>query len=245
MTDKKKILIEAETGKKYLVKNTKEDFHTASGFIQAKDLEKEGMVKSNTGKKFVVMEPNFVDLWEKLKRGPQVVLPKDIGLIITKTGINKNSRVVDAGGGSGSLCCYLANICREVVSYEKKKELVKLLEQNKDLFGLRNLIIRNKDIYQGIREREQDLITLDLAEPWRVVRAAEKALKLGGFLAVYLPNLVQVKKFVDSLRGSKVWLLGVEELLERKWKIEGEIMRPEFEMLGHTGFLCFGRKVIV
>ena len=32
------------------------------------------------------------------------------------------------------------------------------------------------------------------------------------------------------------------EILERQWKIEDRIMRPEHEMLGHTAFLVFCRK---
>ena len=40
-----------------------------------------------------------------------------------------------------------------------------------------------------------------------------------------------------------VWeVLETLELIERKWKIEDKIMRPEFQMLGHTGFLTFCRK---
>jgi tRNA (adenine57-N1/adenine58-N1)-methyltransferase len=238
----KKILIEQKTGKKYLVKELNDDFHTSEGIISRKDLKsKKAEVKSSRGKKFVLLEPNFVDLWERIKRGPQVVLQKDIGLIIAKTGVNKDSKVVDAGGGSGSLCCYLANICKEVTTYEIQKELIKVLEYNKNLFGLKNLKIKNKNVYDGITEINLDLITLDLSQPWKVIKSAERSLKSGGFLVVYLPNIIQVKQFVDSLKGP-IKLLEVEELLERKWKVEERILRPEFEMLGHSGFLVFCRK---
>jgi len=239
----KKILIEKKTGKKYLVKDLDEDFHTSAGVVYSKDLKsKKAMIKSSKGKEFILLEAGFVDLWERIKRGPQVVLQKDIGLIITKTGINKDSKVVDAGGGSGSLCSYLANICKEVTAYEIQKELVNLLEHNKRLMSLSNLKIKNKNIYEGITEKNLDLITLDLSKPWQVIKDAEKSLKLGGHLVVYLPNLIQVKMFIDSLKRSSLKLLEVEELLERKWKIEERIMRPEFEMLGHSGFLVFCRR---
>ena len=71
---------------------------------------------------------------------------------------------------------------------------------------------------------------------------AEEALKTGGFLVVYVPNLTQVKPFLDAVRRSRIKVLETVELLERTWKIEDKIMRPEFEMLGHTGFLTFCRK---
>jgi len=67
-----------------------------------------------------ILEPDFTDKFKKIKRGPQIITPKDIGTIITETGINKNSIVLDAGGGSGSLSCFLANITKKVYCYEKK-----------------------------------------------------------------------------------------------------------------------------
>lgn len=238
-----KILIEQKTNKKYLVKDLNEDFHTSEGIISKKDLKSKTEAKSSKGKKFTILEPGFTDLWEKLKRGPQVILQKDIGLIIAKTGINKNSKIVDAGGGSGSLCCCLANVCKDITAYEIQKELITILNHNKKLMGLNNLTIKNKDVYQGIKETNLDLITLDLSKPWEVIKHAESSLKPGGFLAVYLPNLLQVKQFIDSLKQTSIRLLETEELLERKWKIEEKIMRPEFEMLGHTGFLVFCRRL--
>ncbi len=228
--------------KKYFVKDTSADFHTSEGVIDKKDLKKTGLVKTNRKKEFLLVEPNFVDLWENIKRGPQVVLQKDIGMIITKTGVNKNSKVVDAGGGSGSMCCYLAHLCKDVTTYEIQKDLIPVLKYNKKLFDLDNLKIKNKSIYEGIVEKNLDLITLDLAQPWQVIESAEKALKVGGFLVVYLPNIIQVKLFVDAVKDSSIKLLEVEELMERKWKVEDKILRPEYEMLGHTGFLCFCRK---
>jgi len=238
-----KILIDKKSGKKHLVKDVGSDFHTSLGIISKKDLKSMGKeVLSSKGGKFVLLEAGFADLWGFLKRGPQVVLPKDIGLVIAKTGANKNFKVVDAGGGSGSLCCCLANVCKEVVTYEVQKELIGVLEFNKRLLGLKNLRIKNKDVYRGIREINLDLITLDLARPWEVLGSAERSLKSGGYLVVYLPNIMQVKMFVDALRGTKINLLEVEELIERKWKVEGQVVRPEYEMLGHTGFLVFCRK---
>jgi len=239
-----KILIERGTGKKYLIKHLDDSFHCKDGAITRKDLNsKKKEVISNKGKKFLLLEASFVDLWENFKRGPQVVLPKDIGLIITKTGVNAKSKVVDAGGGSGSLCSYLANVCGEVVTYEVQKEFIQILEFNKKLASLNNLKIKNKDIYSGISEKNLDLVTLDLAQPWRVLESAEKALKLGGWLVVYLPNIIQVKEFVDRAKRSCVKVLSIEELLERKWKFEDKILRPEYEMLGHTGFLIFCRRL--
>ena len=109
----RKLLIEEATGKKYLVKNPEEDFHTSSGTVQKKDLQSaKTIVQSDRGKRFLLIEPTFPDLWEQLQKGPQLIIQKDIGFILAKTGVNKQSLVIDAGGGSGSLAFSLANVCK-------------------------------------------------------------------------------------------------------------------------------------
>ena len=242
MRNIKKILYHLQTGKKFLVKDLDEDYNTQFGIIPKAELKKE-IAESNKAQKFLILEPNFTDLWENLTRGPQLMLPKDIGLILARTGVNSQSKVVDAGGGSGSLCLSLANVCKEVTVYEVNKEHFEILTKNKKLFGLNNLNLKLANVYDGIAEKNLDLITLDLPEPWRVVESAQNSLKLGGFLVIYLPNLNQVKQFIDSTHNSSIKVLETLELIERKWKIEDKIMRPEFEMLGHTGFLTFCRRL--
>ena len=240
----KKILIESNTGKKYLVKDVSEDYHTSFGIISSKELKgKKTKIRSSTGKDFLLIDATFPDLWEQFQRGPQIMLQKDIGWIMAKTGINKDSEVLDAGGGSGSLCLSLANICKKVTVYEIHPEHHKVVQKNIGLSGLDNVTLKKDDIYQGIKEKELDLITLDLPEPWQVVKSAEKSLKEGGFLVIYLPNLTQMQRFLASLKGSSFKALETVELLERKWAINEQIMRPEFQMLGHTGFMTFCRKM--
>ena len=240
----KKILIELETGKKYFVKDLNEDFYTSTGTISKKDLISNiSKIKSNKNKSFLALNPLFPDLWESLQRGPQVMLPKDIGWILAKTGVNGNFKTVDGGGGSGSLCLSLANVAKEVTAYEINPENVDIIEKNKKLFGITNLIVKQADIYKGIEETDLNLLTLDLAEPWRVVKFAESSLSVGGFLVVYLPNLTQVKQFIDACFKTSINVVETIELIERKWKIEDKIMRPEFQMLGHTGFMTICRKI--
>ena len=152
--DRKKILIEQNSGKKFLVKDLTEDYHTSFGIIISKDLKgKKTKIKSSTGKEFVLLDATFPDLWEQFQRGPQIMLQKDIGLIIAKTGINKDFEVVDAGGGSGSLCLSLANICKRVTAYENNSEHHKVVQKNITLSGLTNVNLKHYDVYKGIKER--------------------------------------------------------------------------------------------
>src|SRR3989338_8720801 len=102
-------------GKRFLVKDTSKDMHTQFGYFNKKDLKaKSGKIKTNTGKEFTIFNPFFIDLYRKIKRDAQIIPLKDIGLIVSETGVNNKSKVVDAGAGSGALACFLANIAKEV-----------------------------------------------------------------------------------------------------------------------------------
>ncbi len=239
----KKILIDEKTGKKYHIKELDDDFHTPFGTVNKEYLKgNRKIVESSRKERFFLIEPTFPDLWESMKRGPQVMIQKDIGLILAKTGINSKCTAVDAGGGSGSLCLSLANVCKEIFVYETNPEHYDVITKNMKLFQIKNMTLKQENVYKGISEKDVYLITLDLPEPWNVTKHAESALKSGGYLVVYLPNISQVKLFIDSTKSSSIKVTETIELLERKWKIEERIMRPEFDMLGHTGFLTFCRK---
>ena len=159
----KKILL-TKKGKKFFIKDLTKDFHTQYGYIKASQLKKAKpgkTIKTHTGKEFIVLEPQFIDLYQKSARGPQIIAPKDIGTIIAETGINKNSIALDAGGGSGALAFFLASICKKVITYEVRKDFAKILAKNKKFLNLKNVTIRNKDIYQGTTEKNIDLMTLE------------------------------------------------------------------------------------
>ena len=242
----KKILI-TKVGRKFFVKDIEKDFHTQFGYIKSSALKKAKpgtVLKTHTGKELMVLAPQFIDLYQKIKRGPQVIAQKDIGTIIAETGINKNSKIVDAGTGSGALAFFLANICKQVTTYEIREDFYKIAKQNKKFLGLKNIKIKNKDIYTGIEEKNIGIITLDLPEPWKVISHAEKALAPGGFLVSYSPTIPQVSDFVEEIRKSeKLVYIKTKEVLERKWEIDARKIRPFTKMLAHTGFLTFSRKI--
>ena len=164
-----------------------------------------------------------------------------IGLIITTTGVGTKSKVVDAGSGCGNLAAYLARIGCNVTSYEINPEFYKIAKENIENLKLK-VKLKNKDIYNNIEEKNLDLVSLDLLEPWKVAKNAEKSLKSGGFLVAYLPNITQVMEFCKSLKN-KFYLWKVSEVIEREWYIEELKVRPKNQMLGHTAFLVFARKI--
>ncbi|MEM0154910.1 MAG: methyltransferase domain-containing protein, partial [Methanothrix sp.] len=100
------------------------------------------------------MRIDLPEPFRRMKRAPQVILPKDIGIIIAYSGVNKDSICVDAGTGSGWLAVSLARIAKRVVSYELREDFIKIAEKNKAMEGLQNLDIRHGDITKDLKEKD-------------------------------------------------------------------------------------------
>lgn len=232
--------------KYYFVNDDSRDFHCTDGVVPKKELRKKDGSEVFAGgrEKFVVFSPSFIDRYRNMGRNPQMPLPKDIGLIIAETGIGKKSVVVDAGGGSGGLACSLANIAKKVATYEIEAEFAGLIRENIRFLGLKNIIVKNRDVAKGIDEKDVDLVTLDMLEPWRALGVAEKALKTGGFIVCYSTNINQVQSFVKVVRAmEKMVYFKTVELMGREWKIEDIFARPQSQGVLHSGFLVFCRKI--
>ena len=242
----KKILITRQ-GRKFYAKGLEQDLHTQYGFVKKEDLEKskEGdAIKSNTEKEFFIFGPSFIDLYRKIKRGAQIIPLKDVGYIIAETGINKESRILDAGAGSGALSCFLASIAKEVVTYEIREDFIDIVKKNIEFLGLKNITIKNKNIYDKIEEKGMDVVTLDVPEPWSAIDSCAKALKPGGFIVSYSPSVPQVADFVNAIRKNESFVyLKTVEISEREWEVEERKVRPKSQGIGHSGFLSFARKV--
>lgn len=240
----KKILYSKE-GNEFFVKDSSKDYHNQFGYVKASELGKDsGKVITNTGKELSMFEADFIDKYKRIKRMPQIIPLKDIGPIITKTGLGKNSKIVDAGSGSGALSLMLANLVKEVTTYEIREDFFEFVKKNIEELELKNIKVKNKDIYQGIDEKNIDLVTLDLPEPWKAVEPAKNALKVGGFLISYSPTIPQVMDFVSEIKKHGEFLyLETIEILERDWEINERKVRPKSQQIGHSGFLTFVRKI--
>jgi tRNA (adenine57-N1/adenine58-N1)-methyltransferase len=186
----------------------------------------------------------IIDFLNKAKRGPQVILPKDAGLIVSVTGCSPGWKVVDAGTGSGFLAIFLGNLGCKVFTYEKKKSFYDLAKRNIKKSGLKNIKIKNSDISKGIKERNIDMITLDMKNPEKVLKHAYKSLKPGGWLVIYSMHIEQIQKVWKELRKYGFGKVRILENLKREWQIEGRTFtRPKTHMMSHTGFLTFVRKL--
>jgi tRNA (adenine57-N1/adenine58-N1)-methyltransferase len=213
--------------------------------VSAKDLKetKPGdCVKSNKGYEFFVSEAGFIDLYRKIKRGAQIIPQKDIGLIITETGLTKESIVIETGSGSGASGCFLAMVCKKVYSYEIRKDFYEVVKKNIEYLDITNMELKNKDAKLGFDEKNADAILLDLPDPWELISIAKDSLKVGGFLISYSPTIPQVMDFVEKLDENFSYIK-TSEVIEREWEINKRKVRPMSQGIGHSGFLSFARRI--
>jgi tRNA (adenine57-N1/adenine58-N1)-methyltransferase catalytic subunit len=186
------------------------------------------------------------DVMRKLKRGPQIITLKDAAMISAFTGMGPGDLVVDAGAGSGFLAVYMGNLVRpdgRVVSYEKREDFAALAAGNVEKAGFGKYVeIKQKDIFDGIDEKEVDVITLDMPEPWHAIGHAKGALKSGGYLVSYVPSVEQFRQFVLACQDAGLIHEKTIECAVREMLVKERGTRPENMALVHTGYLTFIRK---
>ncbi|HDO19289.1 MAG TPA: tRNA (adenine-N1)-methyltransferase [Thermoplasmatales archaeon] len=195
-----------------------------------------------------ILKARAFDRWASLKRKAQIILPKDAAHIVINCSIVPGSIVVEGGIGSGSLTAILSQIVGptgKIISYERRKDFREFAVENLKNVGLfDNIEVKERDITKGIDERDIDAIVLDIPNPWDVVEHAWNALKIGGNFCSYSPLISQVERTVKKLREFPFTEIKVIETLQREIVVTERGCRPSFDMLGHTGYLTFGRKVL-
>jgi tRNA (adenine57-N1/adenine58-N1)-methyltransferase len=248
------LLIDARSRRYLITLGTGRQFHSHLGSVAHDEMigAPEGSSVTTTGgSRLLVFRPTLADFTLKMKRGAQVVYPKDIGLILVYADIFPGATVLEAGTGSGSLTLALARAVGEsgrVISYEVREDHYARAVDNvaswyEGLGGKpENLELRLGDIFEGVPERAVDRIVLDLPEPWRAVGTTTEALAPGGTLCCYLPTVPQVSQAVEAMRAGGFTLLSTFEGLLRTWNVEGQSVRPDHRMVAHTGFIVVGRK---
>ena len=201
-----------------------------------------------SGADCVLLRPNLSDLLSTVRRGPQIVTPKDAGQLLFLAGVGPGHRVAEAGSGSGALTIVLAyavGASGHVTSFDRRSEFLAAARANVARAGLADRVtFRDRDVAaDGIDVGDLTSVVLDLPEPWEVLATAKRALAPGGSVATYTPTYNQLERSVRALRAHGFEDVRAVELLERGLHVGDGGTRPEFDMLGHTGFLAGGRKI--
>jgi tRNA (adenine57-N1/adenine58-N1)-methyltransferase len=205
---------------------------------------------STNGGPLLAIRPRLSDFILKMPRGAQVVYPKDIGPILVWADIGPGMTVLEAGTGSGALTIALARAvgpAGRVITVESRDDhAVTARKSLTRWFGAipENVEMRSgaiEDVMIGIRA---DRLVLDLAEPWHAAANIGDTLSPGGILSAYLPTVPQIQTTVSALRDAGIWAeIEVSETLYRTWNVSGRSVRPDHQMVGHTGFLVVARRI--
>jgi tRNA (adenine57-N1/adenine58-N1)-methyltransferase len=134
----------------------------------------------------------------------------------------------------------------QVTSYEIREDFAQMGQDNIAAYygPAPNWTVKVKDITTELDETNVDRIVLDLPNPWDVTEKAWQALCPGGICMSYLPTVLQIKGWVDSLKehGGFACIETMETLI-RFWHIKDLSARPEHRMIGHTGFITVARRL--
>jgi tRNA (adenine57-N1/adenine58-N1)-methyltransferase len=240
-------------GRKFLLKLERgRTFQFHNGELSHDELidAEDGSWFTSTGNaRLLLLRPRLADFILKMKRGAQVVYPKDLGPILVYADLGPGMTVLEAGTGSGALTLGLSRAVGptgKVVTVERRddhadharKTLTRWYGAVPD-----NVEMRIGDVADHVADLRPERIVLDLPEPWHTIEAAAGHQPTGGVLAAYVPTVPQVQTSVDKATDLGFAEIEVMEFLMREWNVSGRSVRPEHSMIGHTGFLIFMRKV--
>ena len=237
-----------ERGKKYVLKPG-EDFQSDLGIVKADVLDNSEIgdeVKSHLDHTFKIMKPNVNDFIDIMDRRCSILIQKDIGQVLAHTGLGAGSRVVDAGTGAGAIALNFGNVVGpegQVYTYEIREDFSQVAQKNIEKFGITNIEVKNKDIKDGIDEKNIDLVFLDLPKPFEIFEEVLECLNVGGWLTVYAPYIDQAEISYRIAKKLGFYDLEIIELLERGLEVRQQGVRPKTRMVGHSGYLVFARKL--
>ena len=189
-----------------------------------------------------------------MKRGPQIIYPKDIGQIILEADIHKDSNVLEIGTGSGALTLYLLKIIGtggSLISLDvssknqrrAKKTIDRYMSTNefKNNYNLDFITTSLVDFNYLEYTEVVDTVVTDVPEPWEFFEnnIVTKDLKW----VSYLPSISQITKFNDVLINNKFENIEVKEVILRDWVVDKKIVRPSNKLVSHTGFIISGRYI--
>ncbi|MCA9545078.1 MAG: tRNA (adenine-N1)-methyltransferase [Myxococcales bacterium] len=206
-------------------------------------------VHSHKGKRFEVLSATYEDHALGMPRHAAIVYPKDTAAIALHADLKPGLTVVEAGLGSGALSIALLRAIGptgKLYTYEKIPDAIVRAKKNIALAmgdTSNHTIHEEADIYEGIRERSVDRVVLDVPEPWQVLPHAKEVVRPGGGIAIFVPTALQMHETVQELyRVGGFIEFKAMEILERRWKVSARSVRPENQMIAHTGFLMFARR---
>jgi tRNA (adenine57-N1/adenine58-N1)-methyltransferase len=246
-----RVLLVDRRGRRYLITlRTGERFHFHQGFVDHDaiiGMEEGVRLAASSGAPLIAYRPSLADFILKMPRGAQVIYPKDVGLILVEADIYPGATVLEAGTGSGALTLALIRAVGErgrVISYELREDFAARARSNIESFVGKvpdTLDLRAGDVREAAIDEAIDRVVLDLPEPWTILEGAVEVMRPGAIFCSYVPSTTQIAQTTEALRAAGFAEIATREVLVRGWHVEGQSVRPEHRMVGHTGFVTVAR----
>jgi len=83
-----------------------------------------------------------------------------------------------------------------------------------------------------------------MPQPWMAISKVKKYLKFSGVLVSFSPTIEQVKKTTFALQENDFTEIYTYELIKRTMQVKENATRPQVRMIGHTGYITVGRKIL-
>ena len=253
--DNQLVVIKTPKNKKFLaVIDIEKEFTTNEGkfkFSKIKNIP--STVKTSTEVNFKIYRPTYKEFILLMKRGPQIIYPKDVAQIVLESNIHNSSNVLEIGSGSGALTLYLYTILKntgKLFSLDSSKinqrranktisrYLSTLSEENNDITFLNEELV-NFD-YDTINEKIDSIIT-DVPEPWEFFM--NNKIQNSIHWVSYLPSMTQVMRMNNTLKDKLFQDIEIKEVILRDWVVDEKIVRPSNKLVSHTGFLISAKYV--
>jgi tRNA (adenine57-N1/adenine58-N1)-methyltransferase len=237
--------------KKWLVKvMTQKKMHTHLGVIDVSGvigMEYGSITKTSEGKSIYLIQPTVHDFIMKSERKTQIVYPKDLGYIASRTGLQNGSKVLEIGTGSAALTTFIASIVKpngHIYTYDVNPDFMDIARKNLEKAGMIQYVtMHQQDPHLGLSIREADVAIVDLADPWNIVADVHLSLKGSGAFVAICPTMNQLEKTATVLKQSGYADVDSVEIILRNIEAREGMTRPSMRMIGHTTYLIFGRKV--
>jgi len=227
--------------REYFVKAGEGKFSTDRGMIDLSALagmNPGGEIRTHLDVPFTVLRPRPTDFFVHAKRSGAPMLPKDIGIVIAYTGMNRNDAVLDAGTGSGVAAIYFGSIARAVKTYEVRPEFARLAEKNIRNARLENVEVVAADMLEATGEFDAAHLARTIPPPH--VEHAFSLLSPGGYLSCYTPFLEHTFVALDTatplFRDVHCY-----ECMERELTRSARGTRPSTRV-AHSGYVTIARK---
>jgi tRNA (adenine57-N1/adenine58-N1)-methyltransferase len=246
------LLIDSKNKRKSILLNASKTFFSHNGSIPHAEiigLPDASIVETDKGKKYLVITPLLREFVVSMPRGAAVIYPKDAAIIVSYIDLKHDSKVLEAGAGSGSLAIHIIKALSDsgsLTSYEIRSDFAEIARNN--VFQYFGQQPENWKLVIGdLTEAEGEFFThvvLDMLSPWEHVNHLSKKLQAGGVLCAYVATTTQMSTFVETVRETALFTEPEAiEIIIRPWHLDGLSVRPEHRMPGHTGFLIFCRRM--